>query len=74
MIVHELLVHVHVFYQSRLTLLQAQPTSFVVTQYQYTEWSEHSCPVNYENMLVLLEDLNKVQRSSGNKPITVMCK
>ena len=50
------------------------PTTYVVTQFHHTEWTETSCPSDSNGILSLLEDVNKTQRRSGNKPITVMCK
>ena len=55
-------------------LLQLQPVSFVVTLYNFTEWREHSVPSAIPGVLTMLEDINKVQRTTGNKPITVICK
>ena len=54
--------------------IQPLPNLFVVTQFHYTDWTEHSCPNNPTGILTMLEDLNKVQRNTGNKTITVMCK
>lgn len=49
------------------------PNPFVVTQFHYTDWTEHSCPRNPVGILTMIEDLNKVQHITGNKHITVMC-
>ena len=54
--------------------VQPLAISFVVTQFHYTDWTEHSCPRNPDGVLTMIEDLNKVQHITGNKPITVMCK
>jgi protein tyrosine phosphatase len=48
--------------------------SFVVTHYQFLEWSEEKSPNNTMALIELMEKVNKVQMTSGNKSITVMCK
>lgn len=48
--------------------------SFVVTQFQYLIWSEDSVPTETASIIELLDKVNKVQMTTGNKSITVMCK
>ena len=48
--------------------------SFVVTQFHYTSWQEGRVPSNTDSMIEMLNKIMKVQMTSGNKSITVMCK
>ena len=48
--------------------------SFAVTQFHFTEWEEQGRPGDCSGILQMAESVNAVQRSTGNKPITVLCK
>ena len=55
-------------------LLPPQNTSsFTITQYHVTSWPEQG-QVSPQLLIKLITHLNKLQRSTENKPITVMCK
>ena len=56
------------------TSLSFSPSSLYVTQFQFLRWPEHSPPQETSSLLELVDKVNKVQMSSGNKAITVMCK
>ena len=48
---------------------------WIVTQFHYTAWPGPSSPPSSpSSLLELLEEVFKVQQSTGNKTITVMCK
>ena len=42
--------------------------------FHYLRWPKHGTPRGTSALLQLIEYINKTQMSSGNKPITVMCK
>ena len=44
-----------------------------ITQFHYTNWPEGGCPGNAGSLIELINDLQRVQRKSGNHPITVQC-
>ena len=46
----------------------------VGTQYQYMNWGEDRLPTSTGPMIEMLNKIMKVQSSTGNKSITVMCK
>ena len=48
--------------------------SRVVTQFHYVNWPEDSCPDNGACMIDLIDSVERVQRKTGNGPITVHCK
>lgn len=48
--------------------------SFAVTHYQYFNWAEEVAPKETSSVIEMVERVNKVQMSTGNKSITVMCK
>ena len=48
--------------------------SFIVTQFQFLNWSEDVTPKDTDSMIEVVEKINKVQMTTGNKSITVMCK
>ena len=50
------------------------PSSHPVTLFHYLRWPKHGIPRVTFALLQLIENVNKSQMSSGNKPITVMCK
>ena len=46
----------------------------MVTQFQFIGWPEQGRPDTSQGVLQMAESINAVQRSTGNKPITVICK
>ena len=50
------------------------PSVLSVTVFHYLSWPKHVIPLATSSLLELMEYVNKAQMSSGNKPITVMCK
>ena len=49
--------------------------TFTVTQFQYTNWSQLTRPPpSTLSLLEVIDQVTKVQMSTGNRPITVMCK
>ena len=48
--------------------------AMTVTQFQYVEWPEDGVPQSTTGVLEVANLVQKVQMSSGNKPIVVMCK
>jgi protein tyrosine phosphatase len=48
--------------------------SFTVTQLQYTRWPADGVPQSTTGILEVANLVQKVQMSSGNKAIVVMCK
>ena len=48
--------------------------SYIVTQYQYLAWPPNGKPTSTASLLEVIENVEKVQMSTGNKAITVMCK
>ena len=49
-------------------------TSFTVTQFHFMVWPERETPPITSSLIELVDNVNKVQMGSGNRPITVMCK
>ena len=49
-------------------------TSFTVSLFQFKEWPEHKCPQEAAPIIDLINCVIKVQMTTGNKPIVVMCK
>ncbi|XP_065904176.1 receptor-type tyrosine-protein phosphatase alpha-like [Dysidea avara] len=47
--------------------------SHQVTQFQYHGWIAHKPPSNSTGLISMLEEVQKVQRSTANKPIVVHC-
>ena len=50
------------------------PSPHPVTMFHFMCWPQYSIPQVTSTFLQLIEDVNRAQMSSGNKPITVMCK
>ena len=48
--------------------------SFTVTQFQYLKWPEDGVPQSTTGVLEVANLVQKVQMSTGNKAIVVMCK
>ena len=42
--------------------------------FHYVRWPKHGTPRGTTALLDLIQRINKTQMTSGNKPITVMCK
>ena len=49
------------------------PTPFTVTQFQLL-WPKTGCPSRPSVLLEVMENVNRVQMTTGNKAITIMCK
>ena len=47
---------------------------FTITQFQYTKWPEDGVPQTTTSVLEMANLVQKVQMSTGNKAIVVMCK
>ena len=45
-----------------------------ITQLQYVEWSQDTCPSDSALIIDMIEVLERVQRKTGNGPITVHCR
>ena len=45
-----------------------------ITQLQYMEWSQNTCPDGSALVIDMIEVLERVQRKTGNGPITVHCR
>ena len=48
--------------------------SRIVTQFHFTKWSRSVPPDSATPMIDMIDELQRVQRKSGNQPITVHCK
>ena len=49
-------------------------TPLQVTLLHYTDWEPFKAPVNTKALLAVTKELLEVQRHTGNKAITVMCR
>ena len=49
-------------------------SSLNVKQFQYTDWPEESVPPSGSGLIDLIGQVQKWQRSSGDKPIVVHCR
>jgi len=49
-------------------------TAFTVTHFHFQRWPEHSCPFSTSSLLVLMDNVTKVEMGAGSKAITVMCR
>ena len=49
-------------------------TAFTVTQFQFLVWKENEIPSIASHLIELVDNANKVQMGSGNRPMVVMCK
>ena len=54
--------------------MSVMPTGYSVTQFQYLRWPEESAPNTTSTILEIANLVQKVQMSTGNKAIIVMCK
>ena len=62
-------------YNPRPQSITSKCTVTPVTLFKYMHWSRLVCtPQGTSTLLELVGNINRVQMSSGNKPITVMCK
>lgn len=57
--------------QARMSLT---PIAFSVTQFQYLRWPEDTVPHATSTVLEIANLVQKVQMSTGNKSILVVCK
>ena len=46
----------------------------VISQFQFMDWPVDSCPENGASVIELIDSVERVQRKTGNGPITVHCK
>ena len=51
-----------------------QDTTRTITQLQYVEWPQDSCPSSHTPIIDLIKVLEYVQHENGNGPITVHCR
>ena len=65
-------VHTHT-HTSRIQQSSPKNDGFVVTQFHLTEWPPNKVP-NTGTLIEMLDMVTKNQMSTGNRPITVMCK
>ena len=49
-------------------------TAFIVTQFQFLVWKEDESPPIASHLVEMVDNVNKVQMGSGNRPMVVMCK
>ena len=49
-------------------------TAFTVTQFQFLVWKEDETPPITSHLIDMVDNVNKVQMGSGNRPMIVMCK
>lgn len=55
--------------------LYPQPQeSRTITHFHYTKWTEKACPPAAADLIDLIGEVLRVQRKSGNGPITVHCR
>ena len=52
----------------------AEQSMVKVGVFHYLRWPKHGTPRGTSALLELIQYINKTQMTSGNKPITVMCK
>ena len=45
----------------------------MVSQFHFTKWTKTTPPPEPRPMIDLIDELQRVQRKSGNMPITVHC-
>ena len=53
---------------------QKSSPSRTITLLQYQDWSSQSCPENPVHIIDLIEELDCVQRKTGNNAIAVHCR
>jgi protein tyrosine phosphatase len=56
------------------TRMSVSSSGFTVTQFQYVKWPEDGVPQSTTGILEVANLVQKVQMTTGNKAITVMCK
>ena len=49
-------------------------SSLPVKHFQYTDWPEQSVPSSGSGIIDLIGQVQKWQRSSGDRPVTVHCR
>ena len=57
-----------------ISLSPLQDASRTITQLQYVEWSQDSCPKSCASIIDLIKVLEYVQHENGNGPITIHCR
>ena len=55
-------------------LILFQISTRIITQLQYVNWSQNSCPSDPTLMVDLIRVLEDVQHKTNNGPITVHCR
>ena len=58
---------------SEAAAVMSEP-SLVVTQFHFTRWKAKEYPHRSASLLDLIQDVNRVQMNTNNKPIVVICK
>ncbi len=56
------------------TDMPAKSSDLIITHFQYLRWQEDGIPNSTSAILEITNLVQKVQISTGNKPIVVMCK
>ena len=57
----------------KLSPIDKPQESRIITQLHYIHWPRSSAPSNTRSIIELIDQLQRVQRKSGNGPITVHC-
>ena len=60
--------------ETKQTSLMGLKTAFIVTQFQFLVWKEDETPPITSHLIDMVDNVNKVQMGSGNRPMIVMCK
>ena len=61
-------------YKFHCYCLQRSTSPRTITLLQYQDWSSQSCPKNPVDIVDLIEELECVQRKTGNNAIAVHCR
>ena len=60
---------------SNVSYARVQPSDTrTITQFHFQQWPVNSCPNNPASIIDLFEGMERVQRKTGNGPITAHCK
>ena len=54
--------------------IQASNSTHQVTQFHYHSWGAHKAPTSAAGLITLIDEVQRVQRSTANKPIVVHCR
>ena len=65
--------HIQLFY-CIYYILQASNSTHQVTQFHYHSWGAHKSPTSAAGLITLIDEVQRVQRSTANKPIVVHCR